>query len=765
MSDNPFFYPDKSSDEIFFGQDMTVCLTDVVNEKADVDHSHGGYATTSDLAGKANTNHTHSEYADVSHTHSEYATVTALAGKANGDHSHSEYAEVDHNHSEYATVTALNGKADVAHTHADKADVDHTHDDYATVTALNGKADVNHSHSDYASVTHDHDEVYAAIGHTHADKADVNHTHNYAAVNHTHDNYAATTHNHTGVYDPAGTAQNKADAALEAAKAYTDGVKNDLLNGAGAAYDTLQELGDLIDDNQDAIDALETVAAGKADSNHIHSEYAPVSHTHNYAPTTHIHSEYATVTALNDKADADHTHNYAAVNHTHADKADVGHTHDNYATVTALNGKADADHTHNYAASNHTHADKANVNHTHDDYASVSHTHADKADATHTHSNYATVTALNGKADADHTHSEYAATSHTHDIYATVAALAGKADANHAHSEYALANATTITVAGEDLNDYETAGIYVFAQAYTPANIPAGTNGWLIVIPWNEGSQTVKQFWLRHGTVDSNDFEVYSRTKVGAYNTWGTWSKFYTTSNPPTAAEVGAQELFTSVTGGVEYSYSTGNTVDLLEEISNMPPGMHTVYSLAGTKNNPKTTESWRLLIHKTNANIAWVVAFGSNGTIYANYQYDVNAFRGWRCVYETTNSCILWKGASYLTSTDGTPQVVTPSKKLSECRTGWLLLWSDYDASTNKANDSDFCTTYIPKYNPSGGTWGGKAFLCTLPTYVGGDAADLSTQVTVLKPIYVHDDCIKGSYQNTTGGRNDVVLRAVYEV
>lgn len=30
---------------------------------------------------------------------------------------------------------------------------------------------------------------------------------------------------------------------------------------------------------------------------------------------------------------------------------------------------------------------------------------------------------------------------------------------------------------------------------------------------------------------------------------------------------------------------------------------------------------------------------------------------------------------------------------------------------------------------------------------------------------IYVHDDCLKGSYQNTSGGRNDVVLRAVYEV
>lgn len=63
----------------------------------------------------------------------------------------------------------------------------------------------------------------------------------------------------------------EADAAN---KLYVDtavnDVKNDLLNGAGAAYDTLKELGDLITDNQDAIDALETVATGKADKDHDH---------------------------------------------------------------------------------------------------------------------------------------------------------------------------------------------------------------------------------------------------------------------------------------------------------------------------------------------------------------------------------------------------------------------------------------------------------------------------------------------------------------
>ena len=67
-----------------------------------------------------------------------------------------------------------------------------------------------------------------------------------------------------------------ASAKLTEAKTYADSaaaqVKNDLLNGAGEAYDTLKELGDLINVNVDAIDALEAIAANKADKSHSHSD-------------------------------------------------------------------------------------------------------------------------------------------------------------------------------------------------------------------------------------------------------------------------------------------------------------------------------------------------------------------------------------------------------------------------------------------------------------------------------------------------------------
>lgn len=82
---------------------------------------------------------------------------------------------------------------------------------------------------------------------------------------------ATSGHNHDSAYDTKGAAAN----ALADAKAYADTaastVKNDLLNGAGGAYDTLKELGDLIVDNSDAIEALETIASGKANAEHTHA--------------------------------------------------------------------------------------------------------------------------------------------------------------------------------------------------------------------------------------------------------------------------------------------------------------------------------------------------------------------------------------------------------------------------------------------------------------------------------------------------------------
>ena len=143
---------------------------------------------------------------------------------------------------------------------------------------ISGKADKNHTHSEYLT-SHQDLSAYAKKSEIPdiSGKADKNHTHSeYLTAHQDISGKADKNHNHDDKYDAKGAAQ---------------AVKNELLNGAGAAYDTLKELGDLIDENVDAIEALEQVAAGKADKDHTHTEYAASSHSHTqYANKTHKHA-------------------------------------------------------------------------------------------------------------------------------------------------------------------------------------------------------------------------------------------------------------------------------------------------------------------------------------------------------------------------------------------------------------------------------------------------------------------------------------------
>ena len=76
-----------------------------------------------------------------------------------------------------------------------------------------------------------------------------------------------------------------------------------------------------------------------------------------------------------------------------------------------------------------------------------------------------------------------------------------------------------------DLNDIIETGIYFFSQTYTPANIPTGVNGWLLVMK-GSSSDIVKQVWYRLGTTNSNSYNTFERHKGN--NTWSEWTKFLT---------------------------------------------------------------------------------------------------------------------------------------------------------------------------------------------------------------------------------------------
>lgn len=95
---NPNFDPQASSNTLWFGDQEDVCLTDVVDGKAEADHTHTGYAAAA---------HEHTEYADADHTHDGYAAA---------NHEHDGYADADHTHAQSdisGLDAALEAKADL----------------------------------------------------------------------------------------------------------------------------------------------------------------------------------------------------------------------------------------------------------------------------------------------------------------------------------------------------------------------------------------------------------------------------------------------------------------------------------------------------------------------------------------------------------------------------------------------------------------------------------------------------------------------------
>jgi hypothetical protein len=114
----------------------------------------------------------------------------------------------------------------------------------------------------------------------------------------------------------------------------------------------------------------------------------------------------------------------------------------------------------------------------------------------------------------------------------------------------------------------------------------------------------------------------------------------------------------------------------------------------------------------------------------------------------------ILWQGALYPTSA----QTITPTKKLSECQRGWMLIWSDYDpGSPGTANNYQWVHTPIHKIQNA---LPGGNMLFNVPTSnsVNNYSAnkELSITNTTITGVDTNDDA--------SGTANDVCIRAVVE-
>ncbi|UKL29999.1 hypothetical protein [Bacillus phage PK1] len=207
--------------------------------------------------------------------------------------------------------------------------------------------------------------------------------------------------------------------------------------------------------------------------------------------------------------------------------------------------------------------------------------------------------------------------------------------------------------------------------------------------------------------------------------------------------------------GGMKISLGK-ETDDILNSILSAGMGLHTFYAVTGSKNLPPSGISIRGVAQLTTANFGWVWCIDYLNQMWTNY-LDNNVWRGWERLItqsEVHSQTRLWSGVVY--PDEG--QTVKPTKKLSECRTGWILVWSDYDYGVGP-NNHQWSFTFIPKtfagYDAGGGMF----------TAIINGMSD-TTITTTAKYLYVNDGDITGSGDNDSANNyaNDVCLRYVYE-
>lgn len=93
-----------------------------------------------------------------------------------------------------------------------------------------------------------------------------------------------------------------------------------------------------------------------------------------------------------------------------------------------------------------------------------------------------------------------------------------------------------------DANSVVDMGMYYFNYKKTYSNIPA-SNGWLIVS--KVADTIVKQLFLRHGTANTNDYQIYVRTKIGSV--WSDWTRMITIKDIASTSAYGVAKLLSSV--------------------------------------------------------------------------------------------------------------------------------------------------------------------------------------------------------------------------
>ena len=145
-----------------------------------------------------------------------------------------------------------------------------------------------------------------------------------------------------------------------------------------------------------------------------------------------------------------------------------------------------------------------------------------------------------------------------------------------------------------------------------------------------------------------------------------------------------------------------------------------------------------------------------SNGAVYRTGTNGLNYGMLWYIGFENPNHWakpgdVLWTGGVYMTAN----QTITPSKPISECPNGWVLVWSDHDEGVQSQN-WDWSHSLVSKGNVN--LQSGNNNLFIIPSFASG-----ATNLSVNKILYVHTNRIVGHDNNeSTANQKDVVLRRV---
>lgn len=661
----------------------------------------------------------------------------AVAGKANATHNQSA-----------STITGL---ATVATT-GKYADLDGTPTIPTIPSSLpanGGNADtVDNKHaSDFATASHTHTQ-YAGTSHTHAQgditgltdaldgKANTNHTHNYAAATHTHSLDSVTE-----------TTTKKIMTVAERTK--LSGIAENANNYTHPASHAAS-----------MITGLSTVATS--------GKYADLSgKPTSMTPTAHTHAQ-SDVTGL-----ADALAGKAATSHTHGAVTASANGMMIAADKTKLDGIA--------AGANKTAVDSALSSTSTNPVQNkvIDNALYGKANASHTHAQSditGLATALNGKANTSHTHAQS-------DVTGLSTALAGKADANHTHILY-----------------HSTQTVSSYKLIYLATNGNDNNNGFSQSTPMKTIKCALKKYADKYKFLDIRLADGTYTEDIGAVAIDQcnlsirsiSEDKDKVTLNMQTTMELSICEMrmynmtlnvpitgirAISVNAGVFYAYAVrfnvptnsnsscinvynGSSAFLMNCILNSGTGSSTGACIYGNQ---------AMMIKAINCTSERTVAtafYAHNGTEIV-YSDTITAttktketYYGKCTVRAAEPNTILWNGSLYMHEN----HTVTPTKKLSDCQNGWVLLWSDYDEATKTAQDADFATTIIPKKKPNGGTWDGKTFYCDVPRFYGSNTSDVDTERRIIKTLYIHNNKIVGHAANSKDERTDVVLRAVYE-